>query len=202
MTYQVMMVCTGNICRSAMAEIVLNEHLKKAGIDAVVVSSGVSNEEQGNPIDYRAKHTLEHAGYTVPAHSARQIKVSDLKESDLILAMTYRHYQALAQLAKNQGTSLYNDVPQSSGTPELEKLHMFREFDPKGEKNPAPSGKKESETAGISLPRTAENTKDVPDPWYGTQADFEETLATIERTIPALLAEIKRRIVSRKQTKL
>ncbi|MDO5060096.1 MAG: low molecular weight protein-tyrosine-phosphatase [Actinomycetaceae bacterium] len=177
MTYRVMMVCTGNICRSAMAEVVVNAHLRQAGIDAVVVSSGVSNEEQGNPIDYRAQRTLRNAGYVVPDREAQQIQPADLEECDLILAMTYRHLQSIESLAKRLQIPL---TDKNGG----EKLFMFRVFDPQGQLV-ASSGRK-----NVDFPQIL----DVPDPWYGTQADFEETLATIERSVPALLAEITARI--------
>ena len=62
--YRVVMVCTGNICRSAMAQIVLAQRLRELGVSEVEVSSaGVSNEEQGNPIDYRAARLLREQGY-------------------------------------------------------------------------------------------------------------------------------------------
>ena len=55
--YTIMTVCTGNICRSPMAEIVLRKYVEDAGLaDRVQVkSSGVSSEEHGNPIDRRAQ---------------------------------------------------------------------------------------------------------------------------------------------------
>ena len=57
--YRVVMVCTGNICRSAMAQIVLAQRLRELGVSEVEVSSaGVSNEEQGNPIDYRVSRAI------------------------------------------------------------------------------------------------------------------------------------------------
>ena len=51
--YTVMTVCTGNICRSPMAEIILRTEFERRGLaDKVnVESSGVSDEEYGNPID-------------------------------------------------------------------------------------------------------------------------------------------------------
>ena len=60
MTYRVMTVCTGNICRSPMAEIVLRQRLEAAGLadEVVVDSSGVSDEEHGHPVDRRARSVL------------------------------------------------------------------------------------------------------------------------------------------------
>ena len=68
--YTVMTVCTGNICRSPMAEIILRAEFGRRGLaDKVnVESSGVSDEEYGNPIDRRAVKVLKERGYELPAH--------------------------------------------------------------------------------------------------------------------------------------
>ena len=68
--YTVMTVCTGNICRSPMAEIILRAEFERRGLaDKVnVESSGVSDEEYGNPIDRRAVKVLKERGYELPAH--------------------------------------------------------------------------------------------------------------------------------------
>ena len=98
-TYRVMTVCTGNICRSPMAEIVLRDRFEAAGLDVDVDSSGVSDEEHGNPIDRRARDVLVAHGY-VPdgTHRARQVRASDLSSRDLVLAMTSQHARALRRL--------------------------------------------------------------------------------------------------------
>lgn len=98
--YRVMTVCTGNICRSPMAEVVLRARFAEAGLaDRVVVdSTGISDEERGNPIDRRARTALAARGYEVPGHAARQTSVADLREHDLVLAMTSSHARALRRL--------------------------------------------------------------------------------------------------------
>ena len=105
--YRIAMVCTGNICRSAMARVVLIDRLTAAGVpddgvDGVAVtSSGVSDEEHGNPMDRRARRILADHGYgrgsddvaravsrAIAAHRAHRISDAELADSDLILAMT------------------------------------------------------------------------------------------------------------------
>ncbi len=114
-TYRVMTVCTGNICRSPMAEVVLRDRLERAGLgDRVEVdSTGVSSEEAGNPIDSRARRTLAAHGYLVPDRRARRVTVEDLDERDLVLAMTTGHLRALERLA-----------------PTGPEIRMVRSFDP------------------------------------------------------------------------
>jgi protein-tyrosine phosphatase len=111
-----MTVCTGNICRSPMAQIVLAERLAQAGVDAIVDSTGVSDEEAGNAIDPRAQRVLRDAGYAIPRHRARQAQPGDLAARDLVLAMTYHHWRVLGHLANRVAAA-----------PEL---RMLREFDP------------------------------------------------------------------------
>lgn len=97
MTYSVMAVCTGNICRSPMAEIVLRSHLTAAGLDreVTVSSTAVTSEELGNPIDPRARRVLTEAGYVVEQHQARRVQVADVIGTDLALAMSAQHVRAL-----------------------------------------------------------------------------------------------------------
>ena len=97
--YSVMVVCTGNICRSPMAEIVLRERFAAAGLaDQVVVdSTGISDEEHGNPVDRRARARSWRHGYPAgDGHRARQVAAGDRR--DLVLAMTNAHARALRRL--------------------------------------------------------------------------------------------------------
>ncbi|QPK81452.1 low molecular weight phosphotyrosine protein phosphatase [Schaalia sp. ZJ405] len=118
----ILMVCTGNICRSTMAHEVLEEALEAEGIDGITVdSAGVSNEEEGNPVDYRAARVLRDAGYRIPSHRARQVHAKELAQWDLILAMTSHHLSALNRLRDRAG------LPAGQGP----EIRLFRDFDPK-----------------------------------------------------------------------
>lgn len=88
-------VCTGNICRSPMGEVVLRDRLEAAGVEARVVSSGISAEELGNPIDPRAADALARRGYEVPTRTARWVGDTDDVAADLVLPMTRTHRDAL-----------------------------------------------------------------------------------------------------------
>ena len=175
--YRVVMVCTGNICRSAMAEIVLRDRLAAAGIPdsgqggVTVTSAGVSDEERGNPIDSRARRVLTEAGYGVGAddvsrataiaiasHTAHRVTDAEITEADLLLAMTDSHWNVLQRRAAGLGV-------------EPDRIRMYRELDP------ASAQQAESVAAGGS----SRSVLNVPDPWYGTMADFLDTLEVVER---------------------
>jgi low molecular weight protein-tyrosine phosphatase len=84
--YRVALVCLGNICRSPMAHVVLEERLAEAGLDdrVEVTSSGTGGWHVGDPMDRRAAATLTAAGYDASRHRARQWAGND---ADLVLAM-------------------------------------------------------------------------------------------------------------------
>lgn len=159
---RVLMVCTGNICRSTMAHAILEQAAARAGVDVVVDSAGVSDEEAGNPIDRRAARVLRDAGYAVPDHRARQIRAGELGEWDLILAMTSRHLNVLERLFDRAGGEHEGAPASALDLAEGPRVCLYRDLDPEG------SG-------------------DVPDPWYGGHQDFLDTLEVIERVTPQIL---------------
>ena len=183
-TYRVIMVCTGNICRSAMAEIVLGDRLAAAGIhmrepDGVVVTSaGVSDEERGNPIDSRARRVLAEAGYgtgaddvsratdiAITSHTAHRITDAEIAEADLLLAMTDSHWNVLQRRA----AALEVDPS---------RIRMYRELDPTAAR----------QAGAVVTGRASRSVLNVPDPWYGTMADFVDTLEVVERVSDELTA--------------
>ena len=76
---KVMFVCHGNICRSPMGEVILNDMLREAGLDGIctAASCAVSREEIGNPIYPPAARTLKAHGHAVPRRQARQVRRED-----------------------------------------------------------------------------------------------------------------------------
>ncbi|KHL04013.1 low molecular weight protein-tyrosine-phosphatase [Sinomonas humi] len=115
--YRIITVCTGNICRSPMAEFMLADALRMAGLAdrAVVDSAGTTNYEAGRPIDPRAARVLDAHGLRPGKHVARQFQPEWYVERDLILALDIDHYGHLREFAPD-GTA--------------EKVRMLRSFDP------------------------------------------------------------------------
>lgn len=110
-------VCTGNICRSPMAEMVLREHLRREGLQerVKVTSSGTGGWHVGDGADYRAAAVLAEHGYP-NRHTAAQVGTAHLG-ADLLIALDGGHQRALHKLVKRTG-----------GDPE--RIRMLRSFDP------------------------------------------------------------------------
>ena len=161
--YRVMTVCTGNICRSPIAEVVLRDRFEAAGLgDRVVVDSGgTSSEELGNPIDPRAARVLQEAGYAVPRRTAHQVSSGDIGNRDLLLAMTAQHARRLRTQAPSDDDGA--------------KVRIYRSFDPE-----APA-----------LDTVDESALDVEDPWYGGPDDFVATLEQVEAAADAIVAHVR-----------
>ena len=190
--YTVSVVCTGNICRSAMAEVVLIDRLAAAGTPTsgrggvVVTSAGVSDEEHGNPIDPRARRLLAERGYgsgsdaaaravdaAIVGHAAHRIGDAELAGADLVLAMTRAHRSALVRRAERL------DI-------DADRIRMFRELDPAVSELIASDPAAGAERRGTAVGLRASRGLDVPDPWYGTMEDFVETLEVVESVCDAL----------------
>ncbi len=86
---KIMFICHGNICRSPMAEFVMKNLVKKAGLEDefVIASSAVSAEELGNHVYPPAKKVLEEHGISVGDKHAELLIRRDYDLYDLLIAM-------------------------------------------------------------------------------------------------------------------
>ena len=95
----VLFVCHGNICRSPMAEFVLKDMVKKAGLTGwKIASCAVSREELGNPVYPPARRELNSHGIACDGHHARQITQADVDGYDHIYYMDSSNARYLERL--------------------------------------------------------------------------------------------------------
>ena len=84
---KILFICHGNICRSPMAEFVMKDLCKKAGMQAHIESAAVSTEEWGNPMYPPARRELDKHGIPHTPRGARQITQADIAKFDRIFYM-------------------------------------------------------------------------------------------------------------------
>ncbi|MEV3989653.1 low molecular weight protein-tyrosine-phosphatase [Streptomyces sp. NPDC049837] len=159
--YRVCFVCTGNICRSPMAESVFRARLAEAGLDGVVEvdSAGTGGWHEGDGADPRTVAVLAEHGYGTD-HTARQFRASWFARLDLVIALDEGHRRELIRLAP---------------TPvEAAKIRLLRSYDP-----------------------SAPADLDVPDPYYGSRAGFEECLEMVEAASEGLLDAVRESLKER-----
>ena len=86
---RILFICHGNICRSPMAEFVMKDLVKKAGLAAQfhIASAATSREEIGNPVYPPARRKLAEHGIACGGHAARQLTARDYDAYDLLIGM-------------------------------------------------------------------------------------------------------------------
>ena len=86
---KILFICHGNICRSPMAEFVMKDLVKKAGLSPqfYIDSAATSREEIGNPVYPPARRKLAEHGISCAGHAARQLTRQDYADYDFLVGM-------------------------------------------------------------------------------------------------------------------
>lgn len=87
----ILFVCTGNTCRSPMAEGIFISLLKDNNIDNINVSSAGISAFEGDSANEKAIYTLKNKGIDIESHMSRQLTKDIIENSNLILTMTKAH---------------------------------------------------------------------------------------------------------------
>ncbi len=116
--FRVVFVCTGNICRSPMAEVVFRGFADASGFGSRVASTsaGTGDWHVGERADQRTIDALQRAGYDGTRHRARQFTHGDFVRSDLIVALDRSHERILHGWARSEA--------------DADKIALLMSFDP------------------------------------------------------------------------
>ena len=107
--YRVVLVCTGNTCRSPLAEALLRKALEARGVTGVEVSSAGTGAWEGAPASEGAYLVALEHGLDLSGHRARLLTSEVIAESDLILTMARHHRARLLELGAGGQVHLLGD---------------------------------------------------------------------------------------------
>jgi protein-tyrosine phosphatase len=161
MSLRVTVVCTGNICRSPIGEVLLRAVVERAGLTHAITvdSAGTGAWHLGDPMHRRSAATLRAHGLDGSAHRAQQITASWFERDDapdLVLAMDSGHAADLRRMSPAASIALY------------------RAFDP-----------------AFATRTQDDVELDVPDPYYGDLPDYEVVYAMLDAATPGVLAHLR-----------
>lgn len=168
----VLMVCLGNICRSPLAQGVLEHMAHQRGLRhrLTIASRGTGHWHVGDPPDPRSIAVAKSHGVTLSSRG-RQLDTPDFGAFDLVLAMDRSNLKNIARLAGVHTPGMTYDrgpVQLSKGS----RAHLFLEFAP---------------------PELAERyALEVPDPYTGGPEGFEEVYQLVEAGCQGVLDAVLR----------
>jgi protein-tyrosine phosphatase len=158
-SFNVAMVCLGNICRSPMAAAVLSNKARSLkDVEVQVTSSGTSGWHIGQGPHPTSKLVWEKAGY-LHDHKASQFKANDYFVNDYILVMDSSNYENVLALAPSNEDAM--------------KVFYLRSFDP---------------ALSHINPLSSEFFKlEVPDPYNQSEDAYREVLSMIESAVDGFI---------------
>ena len=116
---RILFVCHGNICRSPMAEFVMKDLVKKAGLESqfYIESAATSTEEIGNPVYPPARRKLAEHGIDCTGKTARQLTKTDYDKYDLLIGMDRANLRNMQRICGGDPDSKLHLLMDYSGCP-------------------------------------------------------------------------------------
>lgn len=114
-TYNLLFVCSGNTCRSPMAEAIALEALRRREWSHVSVVSAGSVATEGSPASAHAIQVAAEHGLELVHHQARVLSSEIVGWADLILGMSESHMVAVAEMGGAEKVALVTDFIDGPG---------------------------------------------------------------------------------------
>lgn len=179
--FTVLFVCTGNTCRSPMAERLLVQMAEREGLadDIRVMSAGVS-ASFGMPISPGAAQALQKRGVSgYESHRSRPVAPEDVRAADLILTMATSHKKALLRRFPDAANKVYTLREYVSLAGRLgDGTNEWRRADAEDRCEEGHGG---------------DESWDIEDPFGAPEREYDAVAEQIESALPVLLASIRSR---------
>jgi protein-tyrosine-phosphatase len=119
--FRVMFVCTGNTCRSPMAEGILRQMAENDGLEFMDVTSAGMSTYDGYPATSFAVRVAHNAGIDISSIHSTQLVRELMSEADLILAMAKNHYDQMLSLYPEYSHKVFmlKVFPEHGANPDL-----------------------------------------------------------------------------------
>ena len=183
---RVLVVCTGNVCRSPLVARLLQSRLDAWAPGQVVVTSAGTRAVVGQPMTRYAAAELTGVGGSPDGHVARQLTEEMLAEADLVLTATLAHRADVVTM-----------LPRATRrTFALRELARLVDLVPEDELTGEPADRVRALPAAAGarrgfLPPVPVGSEDVTDPIGGSPADYRRTTDQILPAVDAVVRVLK-----------
>lgn len=191
---QILVVCTGNICRSPLLERVLQHALdQRWGSGAVAVRSAGTRGLEGRPMDPQAAERLAgFDGLSAPDFTARRLTAAMVAQADLVLTATRQHRGLVAQAHPRALRYAFTVLDLADLVGDLRP----QDVDATGEDGPAwvRALTAAAATRRGLRPPLAPEAADIVDPYGRDAATYDRMAEQVRETLPVLTAALTARL--------
>ena len=184
-TFSVLVVCTGNICRSPLAEQLLRARFGAAGMSVIVRSAGTSALEGSDMTDEAAALVRQYGG-TGGGHIARQLTSDLVADADLVLTATREHRHAVVALHPRAARYAYS-LTQFARLVDAVDLETL---DRSGSDGLSALLDEVAATRGFAPPPEHPDLDDIADPYRLSQRVYDEAGRAIDAAVTTIVAGV------------
>jgi len=182
--FKILFVCTGNSCRSPMAEGILKKMLKENKLDNFEVSSAGTFSVNGALPTLFAMEVTKTRSVDLTQHRSHQLNGQTLRKADLILVMSNEHLEHIRKMDKKT----------------VEKTYLLKTF-PQNHPTTQPEAPAPPKAGDLSMPEDKDRSQSVwyiKDPMGGSMDDYTQCFLEIEKEIRRIFPELIRKADEKK----